>query len=97
MWFVYRLPIGPIYNTNTKEMKFGPRGLQQLSEWVQLLSPHYPLTAIGGINIERATDVLATGVGSCAMVSAITEAEDVSAVVKTLQDLHHDALSPTLR
>ncbi|WP_170913049.1 thiamine phosphate synthase, partial [Salmonella enterica] len=36
----------------------------------------YPTVAIGGISLERAPAVLATGVGSVAVVSAITQAAD---------------------
>ncbi len=82
------IAIGPIYATTTKEMSFGPQGLEQLKEWVELLTPTYPLTAIGGISEERVPDVLATSVGSCAMVSAITQAQDVKALVARLLALH---------
>jgi hydroxymethylpyrimidine kinase/phosphomethylpyrimidine kinase/thiamine-phosphate diphosphorylase len=82
------IAFGPIYETKTKKMIFNAQGLKQLNDWVTLLAPHYPVTAIGGINSERAPKVLATGVGSCAMVTAITEAEDVEATVATLLSMH---------
>lgn len=82
------IAIGPIYPTKTKVMKFSERGLERLGEWVQLLKPHYAMTAIGGINLERSIAVLATGVKSCAMVTAITEAEDYQTVVKLLLKQH---------
>jgi len=84
------IAIGPIYPTKTKVMKFSERGLERLSEWVQLLKPHYTMTAIGGINIERCHSVLNTGVKSCAMVTAITEAEDYQQVVKLLLEQHQN-------
>ncbi len=43
--------------------------------------------AIGGISLERAAAVLETGVGSIAVVSAITEADDWQAAVKDFQQL----------
>jgi hydroxymethylpyrimidine kinase/phosphomethylpyrimidine kinase/thiamine-phosphate diphosphorylase len=43
-----------------------------------------PVVAIGGINLERASQVLATGVDSIAVVTVITEAEDPEAVVAKL-------------
>jgi hydroxymethylpyrimidine kinase/phosphomethylpyrimidine kinase/thiamine-phosphate diphosphorylase len=49
-----------------------------------VLAPHYPLTAIGGIDQERAPQVAATGVGSIAVVRAITEAADYRLAVRTL-------------
>lgn len=84
------IAIGPIYPTKTKVMKFSERGLERLSEWVQLLKPHYTMTAIGGINVERCHSVLNTGVKSCAMVTAITEAEDYQQVVKLLLEQHQN-------
>ena len=43
-----------------------------------------PTVAIGGISIERAPAVLACGVGSIAVVSAITQADDWRAATETL-------------
>jgi hydroxymethylpyrimidine kinase/phosphomethylpyrimidine kinase/thiamine-phosphate diphosphorylase len=82
------LALGPIFPTQTKAMKFADQGLAQLRQWATLLKPVYTLCAIGGIDRERAAAVLATGVGSCAMVSAITGAENYSAVVRELLALH---------
>jgi len=73
---------GPIYHTDSKPMAFGPRGLEQLAYWQQTLD--YPLVAIGGINRQRLPDVLATGVKSVAVMSAITQAEDVEAAVQAM-------------
>ena len=68
------IAIGPIYSTTTKPMRFVPQGIARLQRWVDLLEARYPLTAIGGIDVERAPGVIATGVGSIAVVRAITEA-----------------------
>lgn len=81
------IAIGPIFPTTTKKMRWEQQGLEQLYDWVQLLDDQYPLVAIGGINYERAEAVLATGVGSLAMVSAITQAEKPEEEVKRLQGL----------
>ncbi|MDX2367799.1 MAG: thiamine phosphate synthase, partial [Colwellia sp.] len=43
-----------------------------------------PVVAIGGINLERAPQVLATGVDSIAVVTAITEAKQPEEAVKQL-------------
>lgn len=82
------IAIGPIYPTTTKVMRFSQRGLDRLQEWVRLLKPHYTMTAIGGINRERLPQVLATGVGSVALVTAITEAPDWQAATRELLALH---------
>jgi hydroxymethylpyrimidine kinase/phosphomethylpyrimidine kinase/thiamine-phosphate diphosphorylase len=81
------IAIGPIYPTKTKKMRWEQQGIEQLQQWVNLLDDAYPLVAIGGINRARAPEVLATGVGSVAMVTAITESEDYPAEVARLQAL----------
>ena len=46
-----------------------------------------PVVAIGGIDLNNAEEVLATGVSSLAVVRAVTEAENPEAVVKAFQAL----------
>ena len=77
--------IGPIWATTTKPMKFAPQGIGRLRRWVGLLASLYPLTAIGGVSTERVPAVMATGVGSVAVVRAITEASDPKAAVARLR------------
>ena len=79
------IAIGPIFATTTKPMKFAPQGIARLARWVGLLGHRYPLTAIGGIDIERTPGVMATGVGSIAVVRAITEAADPVRAVADLR------------
>ncbi|MBS0358615.1 MAG: bifunctional hydroxymethylpyrimidine kinase/phosphomethylpyrimidine kinase [Proteobacteria bacterium] len=79
------IALGPIYPTTSKTMAFGPQGLARLQEWRQL--SEYPVVAIGGITLERAHAVKATGVDGIAVISAITEAEDLKASVKAWQEL----------
>ena len=69
------IALGHVFPTQTKQMPSAPQGLTQLAEHVARLSD-YPTVAIGGISIARAPGVLATGVGSIAVVSAITQAPD---------------------
>ena len=76
------IALGPIFATDSKQMRFGPQGLTALQRWVDLLGKHHTLTAIGGIDLNNAPAVLATGVGSCAMISAITKAEDYRAACR---------------
>jgi len=85
------LALGPIFPTTTKAMKFADQGINQLQLWCNLLTPDYTLCAIGGISRERAPAVLATGVGSVALVTAITEATDYRAATAALLDLHAKA------
>ena len=78
--------IGPIYETTTKIMPWKPQGLVNLTQWNTLLSSTYPIVAIGGINNENAEQVLATQVGSIAMVRAITEAPDYVQAINELNE-----------
>ncbi len=74
---------GPVYETFLKQMPFCPRGIKSLHYWVSLLDD-YPMVAIGGISEARMPEVIATGVGSVAVVSAISQAEDPVAATKRL-------------
>lgn len=71
---------GPIYATTSKMMPFQPQGIEQLHRWRRTLS--YPLVAIGGINLERLSEVLSTGVEGIAVLSAITRAIDPVAMAQ---------------
>ena len=64
-----------MFPTQTKQMPSAPQGLEQLARHVERLVD-YPTVAIGGISLPRAPAVIATGVGSIAVVSAITQAAD---------------------
>lgn len=68
------IALGHVFPTQTKQMPSAPQ-LAQLASHIERLAD-YPTVAIGGISLERAPAVLATGVGSVAVVSAITRAAD---------------------
>ncbi|WKD51003.1 thiamine phosphate synthase [Microbulbifer spongiae] len=78
------LALGAVYATGTKDMSGQLQGPQKLARMVALL-PDYPLVAIGGINLQRVAEVAASGVGSIAVVSAITGAEDYVQAVADLR------------
>ena len=69
------IALGHVFPTQTKQMPSTPQGLEQLARHVERLAD-YPTVAIGGISLARAPAVIATGVGSIAVVSAITQAAD---------------------
>lgn len=69
------IALGHIFPTQTKDMPSAPQGLAELKRHVATI-PDYPTVAIGGISLDRVNDVLACGVGSIAVVSAITKAPD---------------------
>jgi len=80
------IALGHIFPTQTKAMPSAPQGLTELQRHIARLDG-ISTVAIGGISIERAPEVLATGVGSIAVVSAITQAPDWRAATQTLLDL----------
>lgn len=77
------IALGHIFPTQTKDMPSAPQGLTELKRHVAGLAD-YPTVAIGGIGIDRVPAVLACGVGSIAMVSAITQAADWRAATAEL-------------
>ncbi len=79
------LAFGAVFPTGTKTLATAPQGLARLERYVRLLDARVPLVAIGGIDAARLPAVLATGVGSAALVSAVTAAPDTARAVTELQ------------
>ncbi|CAG4916881.1 thiamine phosphate synthase [Paraburkholderia saeva] len=79
------LAFGAVFATTTKTLPTAPQGLARLARYVQLLDGVVPLVAIGGIDGQVLPDVVATGVGSAAVVRAVTDATDPAAAVSALQ------------
>ncbi|MFT4242448.1 MAG: thiamine phosphate synthase [Acidovorax sp.] len=69
------IAMGAVFPTTLKKMATAPQGLGRLGAYARLLR-HYPQVAIGGIGAEQFAQVLATGVGSIAVVRAIVAAPD---------------------
>ncbi|MBY6106205.1 thiamine phosphate synthase [Ferrimonas balearica] len=88
------IALGHIFPTPTKEMPSAPQGLDRLGRYVALVQPHCPAVAIGGIDIPRAYQVAQSGVGSIAVVRAVTQANDVAVALAQLQQAFESA--PTL-
>lgn len=78
------IALGHIFPTQTKDMPSAPQGLEELSRHIKQLDGRFPTVAIGGISIERAPSVLDCGVGSIAVVGAITQAADWRAATAEL-------------
>ncbi|MFB4358997.1 thiamine phosphate synthase [Pantoea sp. BS_4] len=77
------IALGHIFPTQTKVMPSSPQGLSELKRHLSRLQG-ISTVAIGGISIDRVPAVLETGVGSIAVVSAITQAEDWRAATREL-------------
>ena len=78
------IALGAVFPTTLKRMVSTPQGLGRLERYAQLMQ-NYPLVAIGGIDLERLPAVVKTGVGSVAVVRAITESESPEATAIAFQ------------
>ena len=77
------IALGHIFPTQSKIMPSAPQGIANLAAQVKDLGD-IPTVAIGGITASHFADVLATGVGSIAVISAVTQAENWQSAVKNL-------------
>ena len=77
--------IGPIYQTGTKSVPTGAVGIEMLNEIVPDLN--IPFTVMGGIKARHIPDLLDAGARRIAMVTEITQADDVCAKVKEIRSL----------
>jgi thiamine-phosphate pyrophosphorylase len=75
---------GPVYFTPSKAAYGEPQGIDRLREAVERSA--VPVFAIGGINVERISDVLTTGAFGVAMISAISAAPDPTQAARDLLD-----------
>jgi thiamine-phosphate pyrophosphorylase len=80
------IALGAVFPTTLKAMPTPPQGLARLGAYARLLQ-HRPLVAIGGIAPEHLGAVARTGVGSFAVVRAITAAQHPEAAAQELQAL----------
>ncbi len=76
------LGVGPIFPTLGKSDAGAPTGTQLLRD----VSERYatPLVAIGGITVENAGLVIAAGASGVAVITAIVNAEDITAATKNM-------------
>lgn len=68
------IAMGAVFPTTLKKMATAPQGLGRLHAYARLMKG-YPQVAIGGIGEEQFAPVLATGVGSIAVVRALVNAD----------------------
>jgi len=78
------IALGTVFPTTTKPAVV--IGVEKLNQWVSALKNKFPLVAIGGIKRHNLHQVLASGVGSVAVASAITGAEDYREEVAWFMD-----------
>jgi thiamine-phosphate pyrophosphorylase len=75
------IALGPIYPTTLKVMRFGPQGLDRITQWKKHIGT-IPLVAIGGITLELSRAVYAAGADSVAVVSDVTQNSNPDARVR---------------
>ena len=79
------IAMGAVFPTTLKRMATAPQGVARLAAYARLMG-HYPLVAIGGIGAEHFAQIVATGVGSIAVVRALVNApHPEDAAVQLLQ------------
>lgn len=77
------IAMGAVYATTLKRMITPPQGPGRLRAYARLMRD-YPLVAIGGIDEPRMPEVLASGVGSVAVVRALVGADQPEAQARKL-------------
>jgi len=77
--------LGPLFATQTKQVPSPPLGLGILDEVPPLL--HIPFTVMGGIKAKHLPELLAHGARRIAMVTEITEADNIAARVRELRGI----------
>ncbi|QKY71067.1 thiamine phosphate synthase [Lentibacillus sp. CBA3610] len=77
------LGVGSVYATSSKNDAEQAVG----TEWIKTMKHQYPdlpIVGIGGITVSNAASVMEAGADGVAVISAITEADDVKTAVKML-------------
>lgn len=77
--------IGPVYKTGTKAVPCGAVGIGMLDRIIHELA--IPFSVMGGIKAANIPELLEVGVRRIAMVTEITQADDICAKVKELRSL----------
>lgn len=78
------IALGAVYATTLKRMATPPQGPARLKMYAQLLRNHATV-AIGGVDASRLPEVLASGVGSVAVVRALVAADQPELHAANLQ------------
>jgi len=77
--------IGPIFPTQTKtgvQRFLGPQAISQIAPHL-----HIPFTVMGGIKESNIKQVLAMGAAKVAVVTAVTQAPDIAAAVRSFRNI----------
>jgi len=77
------LGVGPVFPTTTKPDGRPALGLDGLAAIIKAVS--IPVVAIGGINHENVSGVIAAGAAGAAVISAVAAADDMAAAARALK------------
>lgn len=77
------IALGAIFPTTLKKIATAPQGLGRLQKYTELLK-EFSLVGIGGVDTTNIKSVLDCGVGSVAMVRAVTAAKDYLTAIAQL-------------
>jgi thiamine-phosphate pyrophosphorylase len=87
------IALGAIFPTTLKKMETSPQGLGRFYAYSQLMS-HYSLVGIGGVDQNNISAVLASGIGSAAVVRAVINSENPDLAVQELKrKFNHDEVN----
>ena len=71
------LAIGPIFETTSKKVNYETVGVRELEKWSK--NVHYPIVAIGGINLSNIEEIIAIeNVSGIAMISEFLDKNAIS-------------------
>jgi len=84
-WEADYLGIGSVFKTSSKKVAdhkdgIGLSGVRRISEMTKL-----PITAIGGLNLNNAAEVVRAGADTISVLSAVSKAQDIKKMVKKLK------------
>jgi thiamine-phosphate pyrophosphorylase len=79
------IAMGAVFATTLKRMRTAAQGTGRLAAYASVLRD-YPLVAIGGIDASRLPEVMASGVGSAAVVRALVAAPQPETAARTLKE-----------
>ncbi|MCX8065514.1 MAG: thiamine phosphate synthase [Candidatus Hydrogenedentes bacterium] len=77
--------IGPLFPTQTKTGTAEPLGVDAIERTKPYLK--VPFTCMGGIKLQNIEEVLKRGARHIAVVTAVTEADDIQGAVKSLREI----------
>jgi len=77
------LAFGPVFTPKSKIVAHPQLGLSKLKLWQSGYGKLYPTTCIGGIDLNNMQSVLATGITSIAVISAIDDEQKSSVFIET--------------